>query len=86
MGARPQHTLAYRRFCTLLRGWRDRAGLTQRALAKLLNKPHSYVHKAEVGDRRVDPLEFIAWCEACGIEAVDGVREIRATALGLRRR
>lgn len=65
MGARAQHTLKYRRLCALLRKWRDDAGLTQRELAKRLRKPHSYVHKVEVADRRIDPVEFVAWCRAC---------------------
>jgi hypothetical protein len=24
--------------------------------------------KTEIGDRRMDPLEFIAWCRACQID------------------
>jgi hypothetical protein len=68
MGARAQHNFAYRKLCALLRGWREGAEMTQRDLAAKLKKPPSYVHKSEVGDRRVDPLEFIAWCRACGLE------------------
>ena len=65
MGARVQHNISYRRLCRLLRGWREDAGLTQRQLAERLGKPHSYVHKSEIADRRIDPLVFIAWCRAC---------------------
>jgi transcriptional regulator with XRE-family HTH domain len=68
MGSRAQHTMGYRRMCGLLRKWRNDAGMTQRALAKKLRKPPSYVHKTEIGDRRMDPLEFIAWCRACRID------------------
>ncbi|MGD0767257.1 MAG: helix-turn-helix transcriptional regulator [Tepidisphaeraceae bacterium] len=68
MGSRAQHTMGYRRLCGLLRKWRNDAGMTQRTLAKKLRKPPSYVHKTEIGDRRMDPLEFIAWCRACKIE------------------
>jgi transcriptional regulator with XRE-family HTH domain len=68
MGARAQHTSSYRRLRGLLRKWRTEAGMTQRALAKKLRKPPSYVHKTEIGDRRMDPVEFIAWCRACRIE------------------
>jgi hypothetical protein len=42
--------------------------LTQRDLARRLRKVPSFVHKVEVADRRIDPLEFIAWCRACGVE------------------
>ena len=65
MGARPQHTLGYRKLCALLRAWREEAKLTQRHLATKLGKVPSYVHKVEVADRRIDPLEFVAWCRAC---------------------
>ena len=51
----------------LLRQWRVDAKYTQRALAKRLHKPHSYIWKVEVGERRIDPLEFIAWCRACEV-------------------
>jgi transcriptional regulator with XRE-family HTH domain len=68
MGARAQHTIGYRRLCGLLRKWRTDAGMTQRTLAKKLRKPPSYVHKTEIGDRRMDPVEFIAWCRACQID------------------
>ena len=43
--------------------------MTQRVLAAKLRKPPSYVHKVEVGDRRIDPIEFIAWCRACGLDS-----------------
>ena len=51
----------------LLRKWRNDAKLTQRALGKRLRKPHTFVHKSEVGSRRIDPIEFIDWCKACGV-------------------
>jgi transcriptional regulator with XRE-family HTH domain len=76
MGARAQHNYAYRRLCGLLRMWRKNASLTQRSLALKLGKPHSFVHKSEIGDRRVDPLEFIAWTRACGISPKTAITEI----------
>lgn len=78
MGARPQHVPAYRRMCRLLRQWREAASLTQRALAERLAKPHSYVHKVEIADRRIDPLEFAAWCHACDRSPIDGLAEVLA--------
>lgn len=81
MGARAQHTLGYRRLCGLLRRWRESAGLSQRAMAKRLRKPPSYVHKSEVGDRRIDPLEFIQWCRACGREPAACIGELQREAV-----
>jgi transcriptional regulator with XRE-family HTH domain len=45
------------------------AGLTQRQLAAKLKQQPSYVAKCELGGRRIDPIEFIQWCRACGFEA-----------------
>lgn len=47
---------------------RNDAGLTQRDLAKLLHIHNSMVHRSEIGDRRIDPVEFAAWCRACGCD------------------
>ncbi len=50
----------------MLRRMRADAGLTQRELAKSLNMHNTMVHRSEIGDRRIDPVEFAAWCRACG--------------------
>jgi len=76
MAARPQHTPAYRRLCGLLRQLREEAGLTQRDLGKLLRLHHTIVHRAETGDRRIDPIEFIAWCRACGSDPAETLRTV----------
>jgi transcriptional regulator with XRE-family HTH domain len=76
MGSSGLHRLPYRRFCRLLREWREAAGLTQRAMAARLRRPASYVHKSEVGERRIDPLEFIEWCRACGVDPGEAIRKI----------
>jgi len=46
---------------------REEAGLTQRDIGKLLNKPQSYVYNCETSNRRVDITEFIAWSKACRV-------------------
>ncbi|MFT3787343.1 MAG: helix-turn-helix transcriptional regulator [Tepidisphaeraceae bacterium] len=66
MGARVIHRPAYRRFCATLRAWREEAGMTQREVAEKLGKPHSFVHKSEIGERRLDALEFAEFCRALG--------------------
>jgi transcriptional regulator with XRE-family HTH domain len=48
---------------------RDRAGLTQAQLAKLLRKPQSFVSNYERGQRRIDVLELLRIVEALGGDA-----------------
>ena len=76
MGARAQHLPAYRQMCELLRQWRIAAEFTQRALAQKLRKPHSYIWKTESGERRMDPIEFVAWCRACGVRAGKAIEQL----------
>ena len=62
--------------CELLRQWRVHAELTQRALAAKLRKPYSYVWKVEAGERRIDPIEFVGWCRACGMSPTEAIGEL----------
>jgi transcriptional regulator with XRE-family HTH domain len=66
------YSARHQRFRDLLRQIRVDAGLTQKELAKMLGKPQSYVSKAEVGERRLDFLETLDFCGACGV----GVEEL----------
>lgn len=50
---------AYQEFIARLRSARQAAGLTQVQAAKLLGKPHSFVSKCELGERRVDFVEAL---------------------------
>lgn len=45
------------------------AGLTQTQLGEVFERPHTFVHKVESGDRRIDPIEFARWCRTCGRDA-----------------
>jgi transcriptional regulator with XRE-family HTH domain len=56
---------------------RETAGLTQRDLAQKLKTSQPWVHKSELGERRVDIAEFMDWCLACGIEPENGLRQLR---------
>ena len=49
-----------------IRQVRERAGLTQRELGRKLGREHTFVAKCELGERRVDIVEFYWICEACG--------------------
>lgn len=60
----------------MLRNMREEAGLTQRDLAKRLKMHNTMVHRSEIGDRRIDPVEFVAWCRACGVNPAEAIREL----------
>jgi transcriptional regulator with XRE-family HTH domain len=66
MATKSQHSLAYRKIPAFLRDMREKAGLTQRELGKIINKPQSYIYNCETANRRVDIAEFIVWSKACG--------------------
>lgn len=44
------------------------AGLTQRELARKLKTSPSTVAKVEIGERRLDLVEFCWWCQAIGLD------------------
>ena len=46
---------------------REKAGLNQRELARLLKRSHSYVGRIEAGEQIPDPLECREWAMACGV-------------------
>jgi transcriptional regulator with XRE-family HTH domain len=57
----------YGRFRALLRKVREEAGLSQTALAEKLGKAQTFVSKSELGERRIDFLETLDYCEACRV-------------------
>jgi transcriptional regulator with XRE-family HTH domain len=67
MATKSQHSLKYTVLPPFLREMREKAGLNQRELGNLLNKPQSYIYNCETANRRVDTTEFIAWSKACGV-------------------
>jgi transcriptional regulator with XRE-family HTH domain len=64
----------------LLRLWlkqqREKKGLTIRELAKILGRHHSIVGKTETSGRKIDIIEFIEYCDALGVDPLDGLRVI----------
>ncbi len=62
------HTRAYRLLRDQLIVLRSTAGLTQRELAHRLKVSPSWVAKTELGERRLDVLEFCRVTTACGAE------------------
>lgn len=58
----------YRAAIDALKNARTHAGISQRELARRLNKHPSFVNKIEQLERRLDILEFIAISRAMGID------------------
>ena len=51
--------------CKTLVALRLKAGLTQRQLAQKLGRERSLVGRLELGERRLDMVEFFWFCRAC---------------------
>lgn len=48
----------YSKLLGKLKRARQEAGFTQIQVAKILNKPQSFISKIEKGERRLDPIEL----------------------------
>lgn len=59
------YTPAYDRILKLLRQTRQEAGLSQEELAARLGRKQVYVSRCELGERRVDLLEWLEFMLAC---------------------
>lgn len=57
----------YRRLIGLLAERRRELGLTQQALAERLGLHKQFVSRVELGERRLDVVEFIDFAEALGL-------------------
>ena len=75
--AKAQHAPRYRHLPSLLRRMREEANLTQREMGEKLRVSHVFVHKSEIGERRVDITEFMDWCVACGVPPDQGWKALR---------
>jgi len=84
--ARSTHHPNYQTLLTLLRDLRERAGVTQLALADSLGNSQTFISKVERGERRIDVVEFIEICDALGADPAATFREYlqRRSLLGKR--
>ena len=74
------YTIESKMFITWLKLQRSNAGLTQRELAVLLDIHHSIVGKIETGERRLDVVEFIDYCQQLNADphtVIDMIRNIQ---------
>ena len=66
-----------------LRALREKAGLSQRALADILGVSQAWVYHREMLHTQFTFLDFLHWCKACGAEADPTFRRINRE-LGIR--
>ena len=75
----------YKHVGAALAAARDRAGLTQAQLARLLRKPQSFVSNYERGQRRIDVLELLRIVAALGGDSREVFKDIIKCASSSRR-
>nr|WP_320166598.1 helix-turn-helix transcriptional regulator [uncultured Methylophaga sp.] len=56
-----------------LREQREAKGLSMRQAGGLIDKPHSFIAKTEIGQRRLDVIEYIWYCRKLDIDAITGL-------------
>jgi len=63
------HKDDYQLLLSLMQQVREAVAITQVELAQRLRTTQSYVSKCERGERRIDIIEYISYCEALGVDA-----------------
>ena len=59
-----------------LKNARLQTKMLQVDLAKRLKKPQSYISKVESGERNLDVLEFISYCEALNLSPSTQIKRL----------
>lgn len=62
--------------CAWLKQQREHKSLTMREAARLIDKPHSFIGKIESGQRRLDVVEYIWYCQKLGLNPNEGINLI----------
>lgn len=65
------HDERYRRLIDRLIVARKAAGMSQTVLAEKLSKPQQFVSRYELGERRLDIVEFVDVARAVGIDPLE---------------
>ena len=76
----------HQRFQKQLFELRRKSGITQAELARRLARPQSFISKVELGERRLDVVEFIEFIEALGEDPQEQLKRFLLAATGKRTR
>ena len=63
-------------FRAWLRQRREEAGLTLRQVGERLDIPHSTIAKIETGERRIDVVEYVHYCQELNVDPAEGLQVI----------
>ncbi|UQB41844.1 helix-turn-helix transcriptional regulator [Thiomicrospira microaerophila] len=61
------------RLCIWLKQQRRAKGLTMRDVAKIIDKPHTFIAKVEEGQRRLDVVEYLWYCDKLQLDPHQGL-------------
>lgn len=70
------HSEQYATFLQLLKTARMERNITQVQLAELLKETQVFVSKCERGERRLDIIETMRWCQALGISLTELAQQL----------
>jgi len=73
------YTQENRQLVGWLKEMRLTKGLTMRQLAEKLDTQHTLIGKVEQGERRLDVVEYINYCDALGVSPDQGLKIIKSS-------
>lgn len=71
------HSPEYKKLTDWLKKQREAKRLTMRDLGKRMGVSHSFVGKVEQQERRLDLVEYLHYCEAMGVDPIEGIRNLQ---------
>ena len=76
------YTREYEIFLRLLRQARQNAGINQREVAERMHESTLFVSRCERGERRMDPIELLSYCQAIEQPATEFMRQLEEAVKG----
>ena len=70
------HSTSHAALCETIKRQRRAMGLTQAELARKLGKSQSFIAKVELGERRLDVHEFVAYARALDLDPLELLKVI----------
>ena len=70
------HSPEYQKLTEWLKLQREAKGMSMRELGEKLEISHSFIGKVEQRERKLDVIEYIAYCKALGVSPLDGLSQI----------